>query len=194
MAEIIGLGRGPIPIGETLFPEESDPTCNRCGLIFACRSKSRYHERINHDVRCDECGADCTVQHGGRCGVLQECICNSDNVEVTKEMLVIDNNILKRKLVIEDSSYMGTVRSLQKEAKEAYDMMDEEGKKWRKRVSELNDRLEEEKKRNTAFENEIAHLLEEKKTDKEKKNELRERVFQLEQKLAQTHGSLTMKK
>ena len=148
MAGIPGLGLGPIPIGETLFPE-NDQTSNRCGLIFACRSKSRYHERINHDVRCDECGADCTIRHGVRCGVVQECICNSDNEEVTTEMLTVDNNILKSKLVITESKYMATVKKL---------------------ISE------------------IAHLLEEKKTDKEKKNELRERVFQLEQKLARTRG------
>ena len=165
MPEILG----PIPIGETLFPEESDQTCNRCGLIFACRSKLRYHERINHDVRCDECGADCTIQHGARCGVIQECICNSDNEEVTTEMLTIDNNT-------SESQFMGIVRSYKQEVNEAYDMMDEKEKSWCKRVSELNDKLKEENKRNIAFENEIAHLLEQKKTDTENKNELREIV------------------
>ena len=29
MAEILGLGLGPIPIGETFFPEESDQTCKK---------------------------------------------------------------------------------------------------------------------------------------------------------------------
>ena len=61
-------------------------------------------------------------------------------------------------------------------------------------IGKLNDKLKEEKKRNLAFENEIAHLLEQKKTDTENKNELRERVNQLEQKLAQTCEGLTMKK
>ena len=55
-------------------------------------------------------------------------------------------------------------------------------------IGKLNDKLKEEKKRNLAFENEIAHLLEQKKTDTENKNELRERVNQLEQNLAQTRG------
>ena len=90
---------GPIPIGRTYCQEKSNQTCERCWSIFACKSKLKYHERMQHNVPCDECGSNfCTMQHGGRCGVAQGCICNSDNKKKKTGMLTKDNDNLKLKI------------------------------------------------------------------------------------------------
>ena len=179
-------------------------TCVKCNTDFASESDLKLHNTMYHKydevnrkadkaveekpeqklpkyeslaplhVKCDNCNTDFASEsalkhHKKMC---HKC----DKVNKKTEEAIEEK--LKQKLA-ENESLAPPTEALE---------FSRPKKEVEQEIGKLNDKLKEEMKRNLALENRISQLLEQQRNDTETKNELRERVNHLEQKLAQTRG------